>query len=83
MATTDYRHSITNDSMVDPETEDLLVQNIEPPRDFLPEGYYRAPNTSEPRWYTLCRYIDQLKPHNFSNIFLFAGIMAISFGNQC
>ncbi|QNJ29821.1 DUF5602 domain-containing protein [Synechococcus sp. A15-24] len=75
MATTDYRHSITNDSMVDPDTEDLLVQNIEPPRDFLPEGYYRAPNTSEPRMGTHYADMssDQLKPHNFSNIFLFGG----------
>ena len=71
MATPEYRHSITNDSLAD----DLHVQNIEPPRPFLPEAYKRAPNTSEPRMGT--HYADmtseQLKPGKFDNIFLFGG----------
>jgi hypothetical protein len=71
MATPEYRHSITNDSLSD----DLHVQNIEPPRPFLPEAYKRAPNTSEPRMGT--HYADmtseQLKPGKFDNIFLFGG----------
>ncbi|MEB3270204.1 MAG: DUF5602 domain-containing protein [Synechococcus sp.] len=70
MATPAYRHSITNENLTD-----LHVQNIEPPRDFLPATYERAPNTSEPRMGT--HYADmsseQLKPGKFTNIFLFGG----------
>lgn len=68
MATPAYRHSITNENLTD-----LHIQNIEPPRDFLPATYERAPNTSEPRMGT--HYADmtseQLKPGKFDNIFLF------------
>lgn len=70
MATPAYRHSITNDNL-----KDVHIQNIEPPRDFLPSSYERAPNTSEPRMGT--HYADmsseQLKPGKFDNIFLFGG----------
>jgi len=70
MATPAYRHSITNENL-----KDVHIQNIEPPRDFLPSTYERAPNTSEPRMGT--HYADmsseQLKPGKFNNIFLFGG----------
>jgi len=70
MATPAYRHTITNENL-----KDVHIQNIEPPRDFLPSTYNRAPNTSEPRMGT--HYADmsseQLKPGKFDNIFLFGG----------
>jgi hypothetical protein len=70
MATPEYRHSITNENL-----KDLHIQNIEPPRDFLPATYERAPNTSEPRMGTHYADMssDQLKPGKFNNIFLFGG----------
>lgn len=68
MATPAYRHSITNENL-----KDVHIQNIEPPRDFLPSSYERAPNTSEPRMGTHYADMssDQLKPGKFDNIFLF------------
>lgn len=68
MATTDYRHSITNTELAGDH-----IQTIEPPVDFLPSTYSRAPHTSEPRMGTHYADMssDQLKPGGFDNIFLF------------
>lgn len=68
MATPEYRHSIKNEDLVD-----LEVLNVEPPKEFLPAKYERAPNTSEPRMGTHYADMtsDQLKPGKFDNIFLF------------
>jgi hypothetical protein len=68
MATPEYRHSIKNEDLLD-----LKILNIEPPRDFLPVNYERAPNTSEPRMGTHYADMtsDQLLPGKFKNIFLF------------
>jgi hypothetical protein len=68
MATTDYRHSITNSELAGDH-----IQTIEPPVDFLPSTYSRAPHTSEPRMGTHYADMssDQLKPGKFDNIFLF------------
>jgi hypothetical protein len=68
MATPKYRHSIKNEDLLD-----LAILNVEPPREFLPAKYERAPNTSEPRMGTHYADMtsDQLKPGKFNNIFLF------------
>ena len=68
MATTDYRHNITNSDLAGDH-----IQTIEPPVDFLPSSYSRAPHTSEPRMGTHYADMssDQLKPGGFDNIFLF------------
>lgn len=67
MASPKYRHGIKNDDLMD-----LKIHNIEPPKEFLPSTYERAPNTAEPRMGT--HYADmsseQLQPGNFTNIFL-------------
>ena len=71
MARPAYRHGIA----VDLQEEDpihIKTSNLEPPRQFLPPRYQLAPNTAEPRMGS--HYVDitspQLKPGNFSNIFL-------------
>ncbi len=68
MASPEYRHAIENKDLLD-----LKILNLEPPKEFLPPNYERAPNTSEPRMGT--HYADmsseQLKPGQFNNIFLF------------
>jgi hypothetical protein len=50
----------------------LKTSNLEPPAEFLPTDYQLAPNTAEPRMGS--HYADmtssQLKPGNFTNIFL-------------
>jgi hypothetical protein len=68
MATTDYRHNISNTELAGDH-----IQTIEPPVDFLPSTYSRAPHTSEPRMGTHYADMssDQLKPGAFDNIFLF------------
>ncbi|MBD2357590.1 DUF5602 domain-containing protein [Tolypothrix sp. FACHB-123] len=70
MATPDYRHQVKNEDLLD-----LKILNIEPPKEFIPVSYERAPNTSEPRMGT--HYADmkseQLQPGKFTNIFLFGG----------
>lgn len=67
MASLEYRHAIKNDDLTD-----LKVLNLEPPKEFLPPRYERAPSTSEPRMGTHYADMssDQLKPGNFTNIFL-------------
>jgi len=71
MATSEYRHGITVD-IQDADLTNVRISNLEPPRQFLPSDYQLAPNTAEPRMGT--HYADvtspQLKPGNFSNIFL-------------
>jgi hypothetical protein len=71
MATTEYRHSIMVD-IQDADPTNVRISNLEPPVQFLPTDYQLAPNTAEPRMGT--HYADvtssQLKPGNFSNIFL-------------
>jgi len=71
MATTDYRHSIMVD-LQDADPIHIKTSNLEPPMQFLPPDYKLAPNTAEPRMGS--HYADvtspQLKPGNFSNIFL-------------
>jgi hypothetical protein len=70
MATTAYRHNVTSDP--NEPTKFAKVSNILPPKEFLPEYYELALNTAEPRMGS--HYADvrspQLKPGNFSNIFL-------------
>jgi hypothetical protein len=67
MASPEYRHAIKNEDLTD-----LKILNLEPPKEFLPPKYERAPNTSEPRMGTHYADMssDQLKPGHFSNIFL-------------
>jgi len=71
MATTDYRHAIMVD-LQDADPIHVKTSNLEPPMQFLPAEYKLAPNTAEPRMGS--HYADvtstQLKPGNFSNIFL-------------
>lgn len=71
MATTEYRHMIMVD-LQDADPIHLKTSNLEPPAQFLPPDYQLAPNTAEPRMGS--HYADmtssQLKPGNFSNIFL-------------
>src|SRR5215475_12992008 len=71
MATTEYRHAIMVD-LQDADPVHLKTSNLEPPAQFLPPDYKLAPNTAEPRMGS--HYADvtstQLKPGNFSNIFL-------------
>src|SRR5215831_13782936 len=71
MATTEYRHAIMVD-LQDADPIHLKTSNLEPPAQFLPPDYKLAPNTAEPRMGS--HYADvtspQLKPGNFSNIFL-------------
>jgi hypothetical protein len=74
MATTDYRHKIVVD-LQDADPIHVKTSNLEPPSQFLPPDYQLAPNTAEPRMGS--HYADvtspQLKPGNFSNIFLIGG----------
>jgi hypothetical protein len=71
MANAKYRHHIEVD-IQDADPHNLKVSNLEPPLEFLPSDYQLAPNTAEPRMGS--HYADvtssQLKPGNFSNIFL-------------
>jgi Domain of unknown function (DUF5602) len=71
MANAKYRHHIEVD-IQDADPHNLKVSNLEPPLEFLPPDYQLAPNTAEPRMGS--HYADvtssQLKPGNFSNIFL-------------
>ena len=71
MATPEYRHGIIVD-LQDADPTHLRTSNLEPPGQFLPPDYQLAPNTAEPRMGS--HYADvtssQLKPGNFSNIFL-------------
>jgi Domain of unknown function (DUF5602) len=71
MATTEYRHEIVVD-LQDADPIHVKTSNLEPPAEFLPPDYHLAPNTAEPRMGS--HYADvtssQLKPGNFSNIFL-------------
>ena len=71
MATPQYRHHIEVD-LQDADPTHIKTSNLEPPRQFLPADYQLAPNTAEPRMGS--HYADvtspQLKPGNFSNIFL-------------
>jgi hypothetical protein len=71
MATTHYRHDIVVDTQ-DADPMHLKTSNLEPPSQFLPPDYQLAPNTAEPRMGS--HYADvtspQLKPGNFTNIFL-------------
>jgi Domain of unknown function (DUF5602) len=71
MATSEYRHGIHVD-LQDADPANVETSNLEPPGQFLPPDYQLAPNTAEPRMGS--HYADitspQLKPGNFSNIFL-------------
>ena len=71
MATPEYRHGIIVD-LQDADPVYVRTSNLEPPGQFLPPDYQLAPNTAEPRMGS--HYADvtsaQLKPGNFSNIFL-------------
>lgn len=71
MGTPDYRHEIVVD-LQDADPTNVKDSNLEPPKQFLPPDYQLAPNTAEPRMGS--HYADvtspQLKPGNFSNIFL-------------
>ena len=71
MATPEYRHGIIVD-LQDADPIYVKTSNLEPPGQFLPPDYQLAPNTAEPRMGS--HYADvtssQLKPGNFSNIFL-------------
>jgi len=71
MSTPEYRHHIHVDTQ-DADPTYLKTSNLEPPAQFLPPDYQLAPNTAEPRMGS--HYADstspQLKPGNFSNIFL-------------
>jgi hypothetical protein len=71
MATPEYRHGIIVD-LQDADPIHVRTSNLEPPGQFLPSDYQLAPNTAEPRMGS--HYADvtssQLKPGNFSNIFL-------------
>jgi len=71
MSTPDYRHHIVVD-LQDADPTHLKTSNLEPPSQFLPPDYQLAPNTAEPRMGS--HYADvtspQLKPGNFTNIFL-------------
>ena len=71
MARPEYRHGISVD-IQDADPTNVRISNLEPPRQFLPPDYQLAPFTAEPRMGT--HYADitssQLKPGNFSNIFL-------------
>ncbi len=71
MATTEYRHEIVVD-LQDADPMHVKTSNLEPPSQFLPADYQLAPNTAEPRMGS--HYADvtsaQLKPGNFTNIFL-------------
>ena len=71
MATPSYRHGIVVD-LQDADPIHVKTSNLEPPAQFLPPDYQLAPNTAEPRMGS--HYADvtssQLKPGNFSNIFL-------------
>jgi hypothetical protein len=71
MATAEYRHAIMVD-LQDADPVHVKTSNLEPPGQFLPPDYHLAPNTAEPRMGS--HYADvmstQLKPGNFSNIFL-------------
>jgi hypothetical protein len=71
MATTDYRHAIMVD-LQDADPIHVKTSNLEPPMQFLPPEYKLAPNTAEPRMGSHYADVtsDQLKPGNFSNIFL-------------
>jgi len=71
MATTDYRHAIMVD-LQDADPIHVKTSNLEPPMQFLPADYKLAPNTAEPRMGSHYADVnsDQLKPGNFSNIFL-------------
>ena len=74
MATTEYRHEIVVDTQ-DADPIHVKTSNLEPPAQFLPRDYQLAPNTAEPRMGS--HYADvtstQLKPGNFTNIFLIGG----------
>lgn len=71
MARPEYRHGIVVD-LQDADPIHVRTSNLEPPGQFLPPDYQLAPNTAEPRMGS--HYADitssQLKPGNFSNIFL-------------
>lgn len=71
MATPEYRHGIFVD-LGEGSQANIRLSNLEPPDQFLPPDYKLAPNTAEPRMGS--HYADmtssQLKPGNFSNIFL-------------
>src|SRR5262245_20827508 len=71
MATPEYRHGIIVD-LQDADPVYVKTSNLEPPGQFLPPDYQLGPNTAEPRMAS--HYADvtssQLKPGNFSNIFL-------------
>jgi hypothetical protein len=71
MATSAYRHGIIVD-LQEADPINVKTSNLEPPGQFLPADYQLAPNTAEPRMGS--HYADvtspQLKPGNFSNIFL-------------
>jgi len=71
MARPEYRHGIIVD-LQDADPIHVRTSNLEPPGQFLPPDYQLAPNTAEPRMGS--HYADvtssQLKPGNFSNIFL-------------
>jgi len=71
MSTPEYRHDIHVD-LQDADPMHLKTSNLEPPSQFLPPDYQLAPNTAEPRMGS--HYADstspQLKPGNFTNIFL-------------
>jgi hypothetical protein len=71
MATSEYRHGIHVD-LQDADPTYLKTSNLEPPGQFLPPDYQLAPNTAEPRMGSHYADVtsDQLKPGNFSNIFL-------------
>lgn len=74
MARPQYRHGIIVD-IQDADPTHVRTSNLEPPGQFLPPDYQLAPNTAEPRMGS--HYADvtspQLKPGNFSNIFLIGG----------
>jgi Domain of unknown function (DUF5602) len=71
MARPEYRHGIIVD-LQDADPLHVRTSNLEPPGQFLPPDYQLAPNTAEPRMGS--HYADvtssELKPGNFSNIFL-------------
>jgi Domain of unknown function (DUF5602) len=71
MARPEYRHGIIVD-LQEADPTHVRTSNLEPPGQFLPPDYQLAPNTAEPRMGS--HYADvtspQLKPGNFSNIFL-------------
>jgi len=71
MARPEYRHGIIVD-IQEADPANVRLSNLEPPGQFLPPDYQLASNTAEPRMGS--HYADvtssQLKPGNFSNIFL-------------